>query len=123
LERTLRKQNVKLQNADGTHRQWISLTQAERLETEGKASRISKRKDPQIVFKLRSYPDPSSSPASRAALTSSDVDYLATLKPGFVAGLDTTKVRELHPVRLRRLQRLAGHGLISNAALENAGDP
>ncbi len=45
------------------------------------------------------------------------------LKPGFVAGLDGTKVAGLHQVTLRRLQRLAGHGLlIRNQALEDAGD-
>ncbi len=92
------------------------------MEQAGQVKRISKRKSPQTIYQVVGFPNASESPISKSALTRGDVEYLATLKPSFVAGLDGTKVAGLHQVTLRRLQRLAGHGLIRSEALENAGD-
>ena len=70
---------------------------------------------PKTVHQLKSAPDPSSSPASRATLTNKEIRDLAELKPGFVERLDREKVASMDTLRLARLQRLVGWRLIPHA--------
>jgi hypothetical protein len=97
----VRKQNVELQNADGSHRCWITLAEAERCEKNNQMLRISRRKEPQIKYRLRRVVEPSNSLRSQAALTASDAKLLITLR----------KNPEKH-VAIERLERLAGWNLI-----------
>ncbi len=98
----MRKQNIELQNDDGSHRCWITLAEGERGEQEGQMYRVSRRKDPQIKYRLlRPPPEPSNSPNSTTSLTDSDAKLLITLR-----------INPERFVAIERLERLAGWGLI-----------
>lgn len=85
------------------------------MEANYQARRVSRRKYSKAVHQLKSAPDPSSSPASRATLTNEEIRVLAELKPGFVERLDREKVASMDTLRLARLQRLVGWRLIPHA--------
>ena len=119
----MRKQNISLKNSDGQHSRWICPEEAWRLEKDGQAVRISRRKDPKQVYQLRSFPAPSASQISAPALTCRDASIAASLPKGLIERLDSEKVRNMPAERVRRLQRLMGHQVIPfNAAVANAGE-
>lgn len=118
----MRKQTISLKNSDGQHSRWICPEEAQRLERDGQAVRISRRKDPKQAYQLKSFPDPSTSEITTAALTRKDALVLASLPPGFIEGLDDARVSSMPAERLQRLQRLMGWNLLPyNPVLARAG--
>lgn len=76
----MHRANVSLQNADKSHRQWITFAEAQRLEARGSAFRVSRRKDPRAIFRLRVVAQPSNSPNSPVNLTAADLEALVGLR-------------------------------------------
>jgi hypothetical protein len=74
------KSSVKLKNADGSHRMTISLPEAQRLEREGKARRISKPKAAAVVYQMTAVAVASDSHESPAMLTMADLEAVAGIR-------------------------------------------
>lgn len=113
----MRKQNIQLQNEDGSHRQWLCQSEIERLVERGECTRITRRKDPSPKYRMKSFPKPSISEITAPALTRKDASILASLPPGFIERLDDAKVSSMPAERIQALQRLMGWGLIPNNPL------
>lgn len=90
------KVNVSLQNPDGSHRQYITVAEAQRRERNGEIYRVSKPKASKMTYRMHVFASPSNSSESPACLTRSDMDALAGLR----------KMTEM------RRERLQGYGLI-----------
>jgi hypothetical protein len=119
----MRKQSIQLQNEDGSHRQWLCRGEIDRMVESGECTRITRRKDPCPKYRMKSYPQASTSEPSKAALTRQDALVLASLRPGFIERLDDVKLSSMPAERIQRLQRLMGHQVIPfNAAVANAGE-
>jgi hypothetical protein len=117
----LRKCTVKLLSMDGSFTvRWITPAEGQGLIDKGSARRVSKPKENPARIQLVEVAKPSSSPNSKSMLNRADAALLAALTPGFIARLDTGKIREMSPSTIAGLQRLSGWGLLpSNEALEN----
>lgn len=98
----MRACTVNLQNPDTSHRQWITVAEAQRRERNGEIFRVSRLKDPKMVFRLRVFASPSNSLDSPPCLTRSDMDALAGLR----------KMTEI------RQERLEGWGLITSVKVK-----
>lgn len=82
---------IDLQHPDGSHKQWITRSEAERMRSAGQADRVSRFK-----FRLAEVAQPSLSRNSAPMLKRHDLNALV----GF------TKCDEIE------LERLKGHGLL-----------
>ena len=74
------KQNVDLQGSDMSHRQWVSINEAERLVKEGKAVRITPRKCIKAIYRMKWFPEPSESHDSAASITPADTRAVSGLQ-------------------------------------------
>jgi hypothetical protein len=108
----MNRQNVSLRDADvaSVHCRWLSLKEAQRLETEGRAKRLSRPGDKKQVYQLLSAPEPSRSERSTAMLTAADMRFLSELRTDPLN--DPRSVARMHPDKIARVQRLIGHGLL-----------
>jgi hypothetical protein len=70
------KQNVRLQNSDKSFRCWLSVEEAERMCEEGKAVRVTRKKDPRPAYQMKWFPDASGSVMSSAQIMPSDTRRL-----------------------------------------------
>lgn len=105
----MKKQNVKLLNADGVFCRWLCEAEASRLEQEGRATRCSRLKDPKLVYRLEPDPEPSNSPESPSALNAADIRFLAELRRD---RLNPERFDWMHPTAATRIERLIGHEIL-----------
>jgi hypothetical protein len=110
------RQNVALQNADGSHRCWLAPKEIERRLRAGEIRRIiDKGKAPK--YRMVAIPEPSNSaPTPLVQITAAEMRQIAQLGERDLR--DLARVA-LAPVtdksvayRLKRVQRWMGHGLI-----------
>jgi hypothetical protein len=108
----MRNQDVSLRNAEdaGVHCRWMSLKEAQRLEAEGQAKRLSSSSDRKQVYQLLSFPEPSHSNRSSATLTAADMRFLSELQTDHLS--DPRFVARMPPEKVERVQRLMGHKLL-----------
>lgn len=76
----MRKQNIQLQNEDGSHRQWLCQGEIDRLVERGECRRLTRRKDPKPIYRMNSYPQASSSRETASSITPADTRAVAGLQ-------------------------------------------
>jgi hypothetical protein len=76
----MRAQNILLQNEDGTPRQWLCQGEIDRMVERGEIFRVTRRKDPNPKYRMKSYPDASHSHATAASITPADARAIAGLQ-------------------------------------------
>ena len=76
---TMRKQEIQLQNSDGSHCRWLCQAEADRLEKSKEAHRISKRKASRQIYRFHAVAQASESRDSSPQITPSDVKALVGL--------------------------------------------
>jgi hypothetical protein len=76
----MRKQNIQLQNEDGSHRQWLCQGEIDRLMERGECFRITRRKDPSPKYRMKPYPQASESHESASSITPADTRAVAGLQ-------------------------------------------
>jgi hypothetical protein len=54
----MRKQNIELLNADGSHRCWVSRQYAKQRARLGEMRRVSRRKDPREIYRITRFRAP-----------------------------------------------------------------
>jgi hypothetical protein len=75
----MRKQEIQLQNFDGSHCRWLCQAEADRMTSSGEIHRISKRKAPKQIYRYHAVAEPSNSHESSPQLTPSDMKALCGL--------------------------------------------
>lgn len=100
----MRKQNIQLQNEDGSHRQWLCQGEIDRLLESREVFRVTRRKDPNPKYRMKTYPKPSGAQNSRCEATLADAQK--------VAGT----LRLSHDDEMADFERLVGLSLIPESA-------
>jgi hypothetical protein len=117
------KQNVRLENTDRSHRQWISLGEAERRSgKDGDIYRVTARKVHPPIYRMKAVATPSNSRSSACTLTRADMELTVSLgqkMPFFESHPGVLLDEERLPL-LKSIQRLMGlHALPLSEAIAN----
>ncbi len=71
--------NIQLQNEDGSHHRWASKGEVDRMVESGEIERISPRREPLQKYRIKPFPQASTSRASAACVTTADMKAVAGL--------------------------------------------
>jgi hypothetical protein len=75
----MRKQDIQLQNFDGSHCRWLCASEVDRMVANGEIHRISKRKAPKQIYRYHPVAEASDSRETSPMLTNSDMKALCGL--------------------------------------------